>query len=174
MLTPFYSFQHPVAPGTKLSSANVNRFYDVEGNLFGFKYFKYFNELRGKHSRDLYGSNISNVVVFDLDGEKIVQRNSDKKTLPGSVHVFGRHPDGTKLLGTLRGIMELKEDGSFVPNNLGVPELSKRVVVIYNRGQTLASGMEIQPLVSEEGILCGTRVTLYIRPLTSPAPAVAP
>ena len=65
-----------------------------------------------------------------------------------------------------------KPDESTKPDSLGM-DITRRRLEMMNRGSIGASGMEVLPLVSEAGVPCGTRVTLYIRPLTSTAPAPA-
>jgi len=112
----------------------VNKFDYFRAGIkvpFGFRRF---NEIKGENSRKLYGSNISSVAAIDLDTDEISLLKSYTKELPGSAHVLGELPDGTRLIGTLLGLMELKDDGTIVSNNLGVPELSKRVEFIKDIG----------------------------------------
>lgn len=58
-------------------------------------------------------------------------------------------------------------------DSLGM-DITRRRLHMMNRTETEHSGMRIEPLYDENGSPRGTRVTLYIRPLTAPAPASAP
>ncbi|TXF88131.1 hypothetical protein FUA23_15940 [Neolewinella aurantiaca] len=131
MLTPYYAFEHPVAEGRKLRAADVKKFYFKSGRPL---LIKNFNEPGGGNTRKIFGSNISGLVVLNMDLEEIIEEQSEFGVLPGNAHVYGLHPDGRPLVGTLSGLMEQREDGSLVPNNLGIPELSKRVVAIKGLG----------------------------------------
>lgn len=53
-------------------------------------------------------------------------------------------------------------------------EITRRRLDMMNRGKNGVSGMEVTPLRSEAGTPLGTKVTLYIRPLTNIAPAAPP
>jgi len=59
------------------------------------------------------------------------------------------------------------------PDSLGM-NITRRRLDMMNKGKDGVSGMEITPLFSDDGTPIGTRVTLFIRPLTDTAPAVAP
>jgi hypothetical protein len=56
------------------------------------------------------------------------------------------------------------------PDSLGMG-ITRRRLDLMNLGKDGASGMENDPLFSDTGILSGTRVTIFIRPLTSLIPA---
>jgi hypothetical protein len=53
------------------------------------------------------------------------------------------------------------------PESLGM-DITRRRLDMMNIDQNGASGMEVDPLFSDTGVLRGTRVTLFIRPLKAP------
>ena len=131
VFTPSYSFTHPIPEGEELNDKTVSWFEEASGKR---RQFKYFNKLKGVNSRVLYGSFPIHLATIRLDSAELVEFQAGYVATLGIAHVLGLHPDGTKLVGTLNGILELKEDGSTVSNNLGIPELSNRVEFITDLG----------------------------------------
>jgi len=112
----------------KLSSKTIQKHYREDG---ADAHLASFNQGKMERNRKVFFTATFYVGVIDLEETK---KELKLDSIDGKrKFVYGLY-DTMKLVGTLDGLMELKEDGAFVPNNLGIPELSSRVVFIQNIG----------------------------------------
>ena len=132
VLTPTFTFTHPLKDHEVLKFETVQKYHHKNGNRI---LPRSFNQEKTGHTRKVFivhGSFTGEIDLESVDNTQNISHSTKSNT--NRPFVYGRHPNAMKLVGTLNGLMELKEDGTIVPNNLGIPELSNRVVFIQDLG----------------------------------------
>jgi len=138
--TPYYSFNHPLTPGRKLDSSMVTSYELGDDITNSVKNFNYFPE---RYPNVLFGTRGRTFAEMPLSGEPSTFSGFKFGLLFTGGHVLAADLNGRRLFGTLHGLYEITPDGCMFSDNLGVKELSGRVVFI-------------KP-VNKDGLLFGTR-----------------
>ena len=138
--TPNYSFNHPLTPGRKLDSRMISTYELIDDKRHNLTNFNYFPE---RYPGVLFGVRGRNFAELPLSGGPSTVSSSNFGLLFNGGQALGVDAQGRRLLGTLHGLYEITKEGRMIPENLGVEELSGRVVFI-------------KP-VNKDGLLFGTR-----------------
>jgi len=140
LYTSFYHFKHPLKVGKQLKNNVVTR-YSFD-NFIGDN-FTYFNYLPDLNPGVIYATRGLSFAELNISGDTTEFYSFKLGLKFNGAHVLATDAQGRRLLGTLNGLYEITPDGRMVPDNLGVKELSGRVVFI-------------KP-VNKEALLFGTR-----------------
>jgi len=138
--TPYYHFKHPIVRNSQLDKSRITyHSYDNKKpyNFVSFNYLPrwYPDKLFATSSISFSELNLSDALASSYSSK------FDFQFIGG--HVLAADAKGKRLLGTIHGLYEITANGRMIADNLGVEELSGRVVFIKS--------------VNEESLLFGTR-----------------
>jgi len=138
--TSTLSFEHDPVNNNRLKKNDVVHY---SSNNYSKIFFDNFNYLPRSHPNKLFASRGFSYGLFDLRDQAVLDEVWNGHAEIIGTHVMGISLDGKMLLGTLHGLFKLNRDGEMIPDNLGVEELSGRIVYIKH--------------VHNYGMLFGTR-----------------
>jgi len=120
------AFRHPVPAGRRLHTEDVVFFRRIEGVKSEIASFTSFPL---EDVDKIYAASKSSLIVFEPKNDFRVTYRYHGSYRVANLHVGGTNSYGQIVIGTLHGLNRV-ENGEMVPDNMGIPELSERVVNI--------------------------------------------